>query len=369
VHPVIAAARGATLVDRDGREYLDLSMGYGSVWLGHGEPAVARAVAAQLERYAAPGFLPFAALEHAQAALARCIPDTHVVGGIYSTGMEAVEAALRAVRAHTGRAHVAGFEGSEHGRSAAAAALGAAGTPGAPETVHRLPGLAGLAPAALGDALGALHARAPLAAVFVEPLQMTGGGQALEPAQCAALFEFARAHGCAVVFDEALTGLYRCGARLYADLLGCAPDVIVLGKGIGNGFPCAAVALRRGFAWDRARVRPGSTYWNHPLACAAIAATLGELERRPPGPRVAAIERVVRESLGGLELRGRGALWCLGFPDPRRQQELVRRVLEGGVVASYYDRFLRLLPPLCIEEGALRRACEAIRKAHAATFG
>ena len=369
MHPVIESARGATLVDRDGREYVDLSMGYGSVWLGHGEPAVARAIAGQLERYAAPGFLPFAALDQAQAALQRCIPDTHFVGGIYSTGMEAVEAALRAVRAHTGRAHVAGFEGSEHGRSAAAAALGAAGTPGAPASVHRLPALAGLAPGALGAALRELHARAPLAAVFVEPLQMTGGGHAIDAAQCAALFAFARAHGCAVVFDEALTGLYRCGARLYADLLGCAPDVIVLGKGIGNGFPCAAVALRHGFAWDRARVRPGSTYWNHPLACAAIGATLDELERLHPVPRVAAIERIVREGLGGLELRGRGALWCLGFPDQGRQQEFMRRVLGGGVVASYYARFVRLLPPLCIEPGALRRACEAIRKAHADTFG
>jgi len=366
MQPLIAGARGATLVGRDGREYLDLSMGYGSVWLGHGDPAVTRALQEQLARYAAPGHLSSGALEAAEAAFAGLLPDGYFLGGIYSTGMEAIEAALRAAWAHTGRLDVAGFSGSEHGRSFVAAALGGAARRGEPAFVHRLPGFAD---AAAAPALEALARGTALAAVVVEPIQMTGGGHALGKDLCARLFALAREKGFAVIFDEALTAPYRCGSRFFFDGAGQAPDVLVLGKGLGNGFPCAAVALREGFTWDRARVRPGSTYWNHPLACAAVAATLGELARLDPARKVQAIEAVVRGSLGGCDLRGSGAMWCLGIPDAARQPAFVAKLLEKGVVASYYPGYVRLLPPLTIDPAELRRGCEAIRQAHADTFG
>jgi len=367
VAPVIVSARDAYLRDRDGREYVDLSMGYGSVWLGHGREAVNRALAAQLERYWAPGYLPNETLEAAHAALARFLPETHFVGGLYSTGTEAVEAALRAAWAHTGRTDVAGFAGSEHGRSLATAALAA--PPHADlRFLHRLPAFSE-PEERIEIELERLAARVELAALVVEPLQMTGGGHEIGARVANSLFALAKQRGIAVIFDEALTGLYRCGARLFCDRIAAVPDIIVLGKGLANGFPCAAVALRRGFTWDRQRVRPGSTYWNHPLACAATGATLSELAHLDPEKKVAAIERIVREALGNLELRGRGAMWCLGFPDARRQAPFAARILEAGVVTSYYDRYVRLLPPLTIEPEVLRRACEAIGKAHADTFG
>ena len=363
MQPVIASARGATLVGRDGREYLDLSMGYGSVWLGHADPAVARALSAQIGRYAAPGYLSSGAFETAEAAFASLLPPGYFLGGIYSTGMEAVEAALRAAWAHTGRQNVAGFAGSEHGRSFVASALGAAPARGDAPFVHRLPGFDD--PAA-SWALERLAETTTLAAVVVEPIQMTGGGHAIGDALCERLFALARDKGFAVIFDEALTAPYRCGERLYCDHVRQGPDVLVLGKGLGNGFPCAAVALRRGFTWERSRVRPGSTYWNHPLACAAVSATLGELARLRPIDKVREIESVVRSTLGALALRGAGAMWCLGVPD---SGAFAAKLLEAGVVASYYAGHVRLLPPLCIEPDELRRGCEAIKAAHANTVG
>jgi acetylornithine/succinyldiaminopimelate/putrescine aminotransferase len=362
MQPLIASARGATLVGRNGREYLDLSMGYGSVWLGHADPAVMRALTGQLGHYAAPGYLSSGAFELAAEAIAPFLPDGYYLGGIYSTGMEAVEAALRAAWAHTGRQDIAGFAGSEHGRSYVAAALGAAPAKGDAPFVHRLPGFADTATATW--ALERLAETTPLAAVVVEPIQMTGGGHAIGGALCERLFALAREKGFAVIFDEALTAPYRCGARLYSDVVGQAPDVIVLGKGLGNGFPCAAVALRRGFTWGRA-VRPSSTYWNHPLACAAVSATLGELARLRPIEKVREIEAVVRSALDGVALRGAGAMWCLAVPDA---SALAARLLDAGVVVSYYPGYIRLLPPLCIETGELRRSCEAIKAAHAHTL-
>jgi len=82
--------------------------------------------------------------------------------------------------------------------------------------------------------------------------------------------------------------------------------------------------------------------------------------------KVREIEAVVRAALGNLELRGAGAMWCLAAPD---SAALAARLLEGGVVVSYYAGHIRLLPPLCIEAGELRRACEAIKAAHAHPLG
>lgn len=364
---MIVGAQGARVVDEKGRQYLDLCAGYGSVWLGHRSAPVDRALAAQLETYAAPGYLPFGGLESAHTALEAWIPADHVVGGIYSTGMEAIEVAMRAAWAQTGRMDVAGFAGSTHGRSFLTAAIGA-GEPAAHRPfVHALPGFA--SPQDSVSRLRALAREAKLAAILVEPVQMSGGGYEIGARACAEVLEVAREQGSMVIFDETLTGLFRCGARSYADAMGDSPDIMVLGKGLANGFPAAAVSLRRGLAWDRERVRPGSTFWNHPLACAAIAATLGELSRGDASARVSEIEQIIRRELGGLELRGRGAMWCLGSPQPGRQKTFADALMRDGVVVSYYERYIRLLPPLCIGAEDLRAACRSIASAHAATFG
>lgn len=364
---MIVGARGARLRDEQGREYVDLCAGYGTVWLGHNHPAVNGALAAQLEGYAAPGYLPVAAVAEARAALAPFLPQGHVPGSIYSTGMEAVEVALRVAWAHTGCTDIAGFHGSTHGRSFLTSAIGTSGESRAP-FVHALPSFAAGAEAP-GAALRALARNTKLAAIVVEPVQMSGGGHEMAARTCADVFSVAREQGALVVFDETLTGLFRCGARHYADAAGVVPDILVLGKGLANGFPAAAVTLREGLPWDRSRVRPGSTFSNHPLACAAVSATLGELAASAPAAKVQAIEEVVRSELAGLELRGRGALWCVGSPCAGRLREFAEALLRAGVVVSYYDRYIRLLPPLAIGLDELRQACRTIAETHAATFG
>ena len=367
---MIVSAHGYRVRDEHGREYLDLCAGYGTVWLGHGEPAVSRAIAAQLETYAAPGYLPVAALDEARAAFAPFLPPGHVLGGIYSIGMEAVEVALRVAWAHTGRSDVVGFAGSTHGRSLLTATIGAAGDARLP-FVHTLPSFAD-GPQAVTAGLRALASEREVAALVVEPVQMSGGGYEIAPAACAEVLAVAREQGALVIFDETLTGLYRCGARSYAEAAGVAPDVMILGKGLANGFPAAAVTLRDGLPWDRTRVRPGSTFWNHPLACAAVAATLGELGRTGAAAKVQAMAQVIRAELGGLELRGRGALWCLASPQAGRQGEFAAALLQAGVLVSYYDRYIRLLPPLAMgtDRGLedLASACRIIADTHAATF-
>lgn len=367
--PSIIGGNKEWLQDESGREYLDLSMGYGSVWLGHNHPAVMASVKSQLDRYAAPGFLPTSALERMKTALTGMLPSTHAFGGLYSTGMEAVETALRAVWSETGRLDIAGCESSTHGRSCLTAALGARNASReAPAFIHRLPAFEDSDADSMSKALEQLSNRLALAAVVIEPVQMTGGGHEAGRTFYDTLFSLARDRGFAVVFDETLTGLYRCGQRFYFDLIGHVPDVVILGKGLANGLPAACVVLRQGFCWDRQSVKPGSTFWNHPVTCAAVAATLEELQRCEPECKVQEIERIVHAEFAGLELNGRGAMWCLGVPQPDGAGTFARALLDAGIVVSYYDRYIRLLPSLNIEPEVLSKACRTIRKVYAATI-
>ena len=367
--PEIVSAQGDRLRDRSGREYIDLCMGYGSVWLGHNHPAVTQALITQLDGYSAPGYLPTAAQDAVHMAMAAFMPDTHFLGGLYSTGMEAVETALRAACVQTGRCDIAGFGGSVHGRSFVTAAIGGKSGAAAPEFVHTLQPFTPDGLELLEADLTRLSERVPLAAIIVEPVQMTAGGHEISPVACRVLHRIARDKGIAVIFDETLTGLHRCGPRFYADLAGDWPDIVVLGKGMANGFPCAAVVLRKGFAWDRARVKPGSTFWNHPLACAAASATMEQLSCNEAGARVERIATGITGILGELELRGRGAMWCLGVPDRDRIAVFAQKLLAQGVVVSYFDRYIRLLPSVMAESETLLQACGTIRKVYADTFG
>jgi acetylornithine/succinyldiaminopimelate/putrescine aminotransferase len=367
--PKIVAAHDDWLRDESGREYIDLCMGYGSVWLGHNHPAITETMIAQLQSYPAPGYLPTRVQDDALEAMAAVVPDTHFLGGLYSTGMEAVETALRAASVHTGRRDIAGFRGSVHGRSFITSAIGGSPSNAGPDFVHQLRPFTPEGLSVLEADFTRLACRLDLAAVVLEPIQMTAGGYEISKEACETLFQIAGDRNIPVIFDETLTGLYRCGSRFYADLVGKWPDILVLGKGMANGFPCAAVILRKGMAWDRERVRPGSTFWNHPLACAAVTAVLGELSHIKPVETVARIAAVVTEELGDLELRGRGAMWCLGVPDRNRLSRFAGRLLELGVVVSYYDRYIRLLPPIAVAPNVLSSACRTIRRAYADTFG
>lgn len=365
---VVASGRGAFLIDADGREYFDLSMGYGAVWLGHNNPLVREELVTQLDRYAAPGYFPTRAHEAAEHAIARLIPDTHFLGGIYSTGMEAVEAALRAARVHTGHSGMAGFEGSTYGRSLLTSALG--GEAGAVDLspVFCLPAFQHARPRDIEAAVDALTRACGLAAIIVEPILMSGGGYEIGSETLHLLHSMAAERNFTLMFDETLTGLYRCGRRFFFENVDDVPDVFVIGKGVANGFPAAAVILRKGYAWDRARVKPSSTFWNHPLACAAISATLGQITAASAVEAVGRIEETIRTQLAGLDLRGRGAMWCLGFPDIDKQGLFAARLLDAGMVVSYYDRYIRLLPGLHVDIGNLAAACADIKRIYADTF-
>ena len=144
------------------------------------------------------------------------------------------------------------------------------------------------------------------------------------------------------------------------------PDVVLIGKALGNGFPVSGVVASRAYPVTKAML-PGSTFAGNPLAAAAVAASLARIRALDLPARVAAIEETIVASFGplaatGVVLRGRGALWVLELPRGvgcrgDRHPDLPAR--GGGRVRG---RYLRILPAATIETGRLAAACTIVRE-------
>jgi glutamate-1-semialdehyde 2,1-aminomutase len=284
----IESGRGAHLVDVDGNDYLDFIGNHTAMILGNGAPEVTAAVESQLARGTA-----WAAASRAEAILAELIVDRlpsaeHV--RFAASGTEAAMLAVRLARAFTGRSRVAKFEGGYHGLGefamiSVAPDPAAAGPAAAPTSVAA----GGVTPAARDDvvvlpfndaaAVEAILQRhaAELAAIVVEPVMGVAGTIAPAKGFLDLLRRLAHRHGIVLVFDEVITlRLAYGGAQA---LFGVTPDLTVLGKIIGGGYPIGAIAGRAEIMALCDPTRPDAvlvsgTFHANPVALAAGAATL-----------------------------------------------------------------------------------------------
>jgi acetylornithine/succinyldiaminopimelate/putrescine aminotransferase len=376
---LIARGENDRLFNEAGRAYIDLFSAHGAAWLGHANPVVGEAIAHQLRQIWNTGAISTPIREQAQAAVEAYFPSSHRLAGFYSTGMEAAEFALRMARVLTCRPKILGFEHSMHGKSLATAALGWENSWNLRS--DELVCLPFVDQVSEDDVLASLSAQVralDVAAVYVEPLLGSHGGHQASPRFYRDVWEICHDSGTCLVFDEILTGFWRTGAPFYFSDLGFMPDIVLIGKALGAGFPVSAVVAAKrltltpidGVVIDRrARVEPcmlpGSTFAGNPLAAAAVVATLGELKRIDITARVAAIARIIERELSplrelGVKLRGRGALWVLELPLRVDMKRLLEDVYRRGVAIGSNGRFVRLLPAVTIEPKHLEQACRVL---------
>jgi acetylornithine/succinyldiaminopimelate/putrescine aminotransferase len=361
----IARAANDLLFTEDGERYIDLFSGCGTAFLGHVNPAISLKIRGQLDRVWITGAVPTRIGIEAQEEIESFFPRSHRVAGLYSTGMEAAEFALRVSRHFTGRKGVVGFEGCMHGKSLATARLGWPNELVTLPDFQLLPYLPNAGEEQILEQLeNALSARS-VAAVFLEPLLGSSGGHCVPRSLLQGVASLCVQKGSLLVLDEIFTGFHRTGQAFLHQELGVTPDVVLIGKGIGSGFPVSGVVADRRLTID-GRMLPGSTYAGNPLAAAAVAATLQELKAMRPSEKVAAIEKIVVASLGvlaetGIALRGKGALWVLELPAAIPVSGVVARIVRRGVIVSPTGAYVRLLPAATIETAHLAEACEVVR--------
>jgi len=232
---------------------------------------------------------------------------------------------------------------------------------------HRLPYLPRFGEDAILEHLARVLANHPVSAVFIEPLLGSSGGYIPSRKFAQEISSLCANHGSLLVVDEILTGFHRTGpAFLYQDL-GLTPDIVLIGKAMGNGFPVSGVVVNRRYSIT-GNMLPGSTYAGNPLAASAVLATLREMKRVDIAGMVAGIEQTIvthlsdlRES--GFALRGKGALWILELPPSMSVPDVMAEILRGGVIASPTANFIRLIPAATILPTHLTQACAIIREA------
>jgi predicted acetylornithine/succinylornithine family transaminase len=364
----LVEGRGSRVRDVEGREYTDLTAGWGVTCLGHCHPALVAAIADQAGRLmqTTNWFYTLPQLDLIER-LAELMPASITRSFVVNSGTEAVEGALKLAHRATGRAKFVSTTHSFHGRT-----LGALSVIG--QAKHRDPYRALLPePVAVpfGDARAAeLAIDGACAAFIVEPIQGEGGVNVPPPGYLAALRHLCDAAGALLIFDEVQTGIGRTGRMFALEHEGVIPDVVTLGKGLGGGFPVAAFLTTEAVAATVALGDHGTTFGGSPLACAAANAVLRAIEAEKLVERAASLGERLLARLRDFarehpetaeEARGRGLLLGLALRDAERASSLSLRALERGVLVNVTaGRVIRFFPALNIPEAELWPAVETV---------
>ena len=363
------SGEGVWLTEADGSRYLDLGAGIAVNALGHANPALVEVLSAQAARlwhvsnlYEIPE----------QKALADALVAATFADTVFFTnsGTEAAELAVKMARKHffeagaPERTEILTFEGAFHGRSSAG--IAAAGS----EKMTRgfAPLLPGFAQVPFGDMEAARAAIGPqTAAILIEPIQGEGGIRPLADSDLRTLREMADEAGALLILDEVQCGMGRTGRLFAHEFAGITPDIMMVAKGIGGGFPLGAVLATEAAASGMVAGTHGSTYGGNPLAC-AVGLKVMEIVADPDFlAEVSRKSGLLRQKLEGLVaahpdvftgLRGSGLMLGLICKVPNME------VVQAGygqhiLTVPAAENVVRLLPPLTISDAEISEAVAA----------
>ena len=343
------SGKGCVLKDDQGRSYLDFLAGIATNVLGHGHPAVVKAVTKQVSTlghvsnfFAHPEGLRLA------ARLQKMTGDSEARIFFCNSGAEANEAALKISR-RTGRSRIVATQGSFHGRTMGA--LSMTGQPSKREPFAPL--LKGITHVPYGDLSAMSRAVSKeTAMVIVEPIMGEAGVITPEDGYLAGLRDICDRVGALLVFDCVQTGIGRTGQWFGFEHENVKPDVVTVAKGIGGGLPLGAT-----IAYGKAAkiLQPGdhgTTFGGNPIACSAANAVLDVIENKKLMQGAKAFEKEIKKNLSGTpgvsEIRGRGLLLGIELTTSTAKQ-VVSAMLDAGVIVNAAnERTIRIAPPLIV---------------------
>ena len=411
--PIAATGSGIEIVDTTGKRYIDASGGAAVSCLGHGHPAVTRALHEQLDKlaYAHSSFFTTDVAEQLADRLIADAPQDISHAYLVSGGSEAVEAALKMARQHfiergqPQRRHVIARRQSYHGNTLGALATGGNEWRRAPfsplliETHHIDPCFAyrfqepGESEEDYGRrAADALDAKIrelgseTVMAFFAETVVGATAG-AVPPAKgyFKRIREICDRHGVLLILDEVMCGMGRTGTLHACEQEGIAPDLMTIAKGLGGGYePIGAVLLGRqiyeSFASGSGFFQHGHTYMAHPLACAAALEVQETIRRDKLLANVREMGALLRRRLGERfgnhphvgDIRGRGLFQAVELVEERSTKtpfdpakKLHARVKKaamarglmvypmGGTIDGTRGDHVLLAPPFIVSEGQI----------------
>jgi acetylornithine/N-succinyldiaminopimelate aminotransferase len=354
---VFVSGKGSRLTDSQGNTYLDFVQGWAVNCLGHAPDVLAKAVCEQAARLVSPSPTYY---NDRMLELADRLVAAGPVDKVFFTncGAEAVEGVVKLAR-KWGKLHKNGayeiitFHNAFHGRTLTCmAASGKPGwdvifepkTPGFPKAVYNDI-----------DSVARLVTERTVG-VMLEPVQGEGGVIAADDDFLRDLRRLTREKGLLLIIDEVQSGMGRTGELFAHDYAGIEPDLLTMGKGIGGGFPLAAMGCKAAFSCF-VPGEQGGTYNGNALACAAGLAVLGELlapgfldRVKEAGQRLRSRLDPLAERLGYGRVRGRGLLLALGLGRDCATDIVVRARGKGLLVNNTRPDAIRITPALNITD-------------------
>jgi 4-aminobutyrate aminotransferase/(S)-3-amino-2-methylpropionate transaminase len=385
-------AENAEVWDVEGRRLIDFAGGIAVLNTGHRHPALVKAVQAQMDRYTHTCFQVLAYepyIEVAERLNAKAPGNFPKKSFLLTTGVEAVENAIKVARAYTKRSAVIAFGGGFHGRTMMGMALTGKVAPYKigfgpfPAEVFHAKFPCALHGVSVADAMASIEAlfkydveASRVAAIILEPVQGEGGFYTAPIEFVQALRALCDQHGILLIADEVQTGAGRTGTWLACDQwfeqAGVAPDIITMAKSLAGGFPLSAVIGRAEVMDAAAPGGLGGTYAGSPLACAAALAVMdifendGLMERgRAVGARlVSGLQDLASRHATIGDVRGLGAMVAIELfkngdvhqPDADRVKRVVTEAAQRGLVllsCGVYGNVIRILVPLTASEAVL----------------
>lgn len=369
---VLKSADGSTITDVEGNKYLDFSAIMGAVNCGHNAPEINARLIAQVGAVWTSNFFATEIQLEAIEKIDFILPQDLNLAALYSTGAEAIEFALRFARAATGRNRIVSFKDHFHGK-----------TLGTMHLVQHFPDCYGPVPesyrtvissdgtddpAVIEEYLNALPVE-DVAAVIFEPVVGYSGPRLLHSGFLKTVREFCDRHNIVMIADEILTGFHRCEGFFCSVQGKIQPDVIVFGKGLGNGFPISGVACTRPLSKFLNSALPGSTFAGNSLACAAACGVLDMMTQQNFPEKTAMLEHAFYAYFSqpefepyGIKIDGRGGLLSISFIEPvlNRVPDIYLQLLRNGVITSHTQQCIRVSPPLTIDPTEFERGLQII---------
>ena len=341
-------AQGCKVWDDKGQEYLDLYGGHAVISVGHTHPKYVAALTDQLGKI---GFYSNSVQNPLQVALAEklgkaCGYEDYTLF-LDNSGAESNENALKLASFHTGKDRVVAFHKSFHGRTSGAVAV-----TDNPRIVSPFNANHKVTFCDLNDAAGVEKElrKGDVAGVIIEGIQGCGGINLPTDAFLQELESLCHKYGVCLILDEVQSGYGRTGRFFAHQWAGIRPDIITMGKGIANGFPCGGILIAPKF--EAVKGMLGTTFGGNYLAMAAALSVLDIIGEEKLIDNALKVGEYIKANIPASprikEVRGRGLMIGIEFNEPVapiRKSLLFEKHIFTGVAGQ---NMVRLLAPLCL---------------------
>lgn len=370
--------KGVFLWDADGNKFFDFVAGVAVNNLGHAHPAIVKALREQASKiihcsnlYEIPGQGQLACQLTRLTGLTKAF--------FCNSGAEAIEAAIKFSRAwslkkfHPNRYEIIVMENSFHGRT-----MGALSATAQPKYQQGFgPLLPGFKVVPYNDLMAVKAAITQnTAAILLEPLQGEGGVRIPDAAYLPGLRKICDENQLLLMLDEVQVGMGRTGKMFAYEHAGILPDVLVLAKGLGSGFPIGATLVNPQAAEV---IHPGmhaSTFGGSPLAAAVALATINELTRKNFLKKVVesgayfvdGLKKIARKYPGVKEVRGMGLMVACELSVDRGPNVVTAARERGLLINCIQNRVLRFVPPLIVTKTEIKQVLGLLEKSFEEVF-